>query len=396
MDNEVPDDTARAAALLADATGTLRGEMSYDRPRGDADPLDEDLDAAIHALSGTVQRRAADTGAGGHCGALDADTAREQALVLELGSVRSVLRGRAVERQVPVREVTSLLRALRSFSSLEDLLAGAPSAIHRVGFERVMLSRVQGSQWLPRSGSVTGDPGLATTLVQVGTDYPGTLNGSMVEADVVRKLKPILVDDARDNSRVHRRLRDVIDCRAYVSAPLVVHGAVVGLIHADRYPGSQTVDSFDQDLLGAVAEGLGFAVERVVFLERLQALRRRLDEHTRTVSDLIDEFVSGEVELSGAPGPAAARQLPHSRGPVWDDRDDEPASGLTRRELDVLRRMALGETNVQIAHRLFLSEGTVKSHVKHILRKLSAANRAEAVSRYHLTMRGQGYSSRGR
>jgi DNA-binding NarL/FixJ family response regulator len=58
--------------------------------------------------------------------------------------------------------------------------------------------------------------------------------------------------------------------------------------------------------------------------------------------------------------------------------------------------MALGETNAQIAHRLFVSEGTVKSHVKHILRKLDAANRAEAVSRYHLMKREPAYSPRGR
>jgi len=57
-------------------------------------------------------------------------------------------------------------------------------------------------------------------------------------------------------------------------------------------------------------------------------------------------------------------------------------SGLTRREIDVLRLMATGQTNAGIAARLIISEGTVKSHVKHILRKLGAANRAEAVCRY--------------
>jgi len=63
--------------------------------------------------------------------------------------------------------------------------------------------------------------------------------------------------------------------------------------------------------------------------------------------------------------------------------DHSPAdSALTRREIDVLRLMAAGETNAGIAERLIISEGTVKSHVKHILRKLGAANRAEAVCRY--------------
>jgi DNA-binding NarL/FixJ family response regulator len=55
---------------------------------------------------------------------------------------------------------------------------------------------------------------------------------------------------------------------------------------------------------------------------------------------------------------------------------------LSRRELEVLGLMAEGATNLQIAQRLFISEGTVKSHVKHILRKLDVANRTEASHQY--------------
>ena len=44
--------------------------------------------------------------------------------------------------------------------------------------------------------------------------------------------------------------------------------------------------------------------------------------------------------------------------------------------------MARGASNTDIANELVISEGTVKSHVKHILRKMRAANRAQAVSCY--------------
>jgi DNA-binding NarL/FixJ family response regulator len=44
--------------------------------------------------------------------------------------------------------------------------------------------------------------------------------------------------------------------------------------------------------------------------------------------------------------------------------------------------MVAGATNSQIADRLTVSETTVKSHVKHIFRKLRATNRAEAIARF--------------
>jgi DNA-binding NarL/FixJ family response regulator len=52
---------------------------------------------------------------------------------------------------------------------------------------------------------------------------------------------------------------------------------------------------------------------------------------------------------------------------------------LTPRELDVLRMMARGATNTEIAQELFVSEATVKSHIGHIFTKLDLRDRAAAI-----------------
>jgi DNA-binding NarL/FixJ family response regulator len=57
-----------------------------------------------------------------------------------------------------------------------------------------------------------------------------------------------------------------------------------------------------------------------------------------------------------------------------------PEVPLTRRESDVLDELLQGQSNRQIGKNLFISEDTVKSHVKAILRKLGARDRAHAVS----------------
>ncbi len=54
---------------------------------------------------------------------------------------------------------------------------------------------------------------------------------------------------------------------------------------------------------------------------------------------------------------------------------------LSDRELEVLTCLADGQTTIQIANRLFISENTVKTHIRHILEKLEASNRTEAVSK---------------
>jgi LuxR family maltose regulon positive regulatory protein len=54
---------------------------------------------------------------------------------------------------------------------------------------------------------------------------------------------------------------------------------------------------------------------------------------------------------------------------------------LSQRELEVLRLIALGRTNQEIARQLIVAPGTVKAHTASIYRKLDVANRTEAVAR---------------
>jgi DNA-binding NarL/FixJ family response regulator len=53
---------------------------------------------------------------------------------------------------------------------------------------------------------------------------------------------------------------------------------------------------------------------------------------------------------------------------------------LSSREIEVLRLIAAGNSNKQIADQLYIEESTVKSHVTNILSKLSANDRAHAVT----------------
>jgi NarL family two-component system response regulator LiaR len=93
------------------------------------------------------------------------------------------------------------------------------------------------------------------------------------------------------------------------------------------------------------------------------------DTEARELSRAIKAAAAGQVQLSPQ---AAARLIKEVRTP---EQITEP---LTERETDVLRLLAEGQSNKEIARALYITEQTVKTHVSHILNKLGVPSRTQA------------------
>ncbi len=106
-------------------------------------------------------------------------------------------------------------------------------------------------------------------------------------------------------------------------------------------------------------------------LTRLSAARK---DQRAPARDIDPDYLAGLLRACGQAGAAppsrrAAAALPGMAEP------------LTDREVEVLRLLAAGRSNQRIAHELVVALDTVKKHVTHVLGKLGAANRTEAVAR---------------
>jgi DNA-binding NarL/FixJ family response regulator len=96
----------------------------------------------------------------------------------------------------------------------------------------------------------------------------------------------------------------------------------------------------------------------------------------REVLDTLRAALAGERRVQGALAANLLAEQASVGGPP-----PGRAARLSERELEVVRMMAAGQSNTQIARALQVSLNTVKTHVLHILRKLDAPDRAAAVAR---------------
>ena len=293
-----------------------------------------------------------------------------------------------------VREALALLRQPESTA---ELIEQATAGICTLGFDRAILSRIEDSAWIPEKVHIERDPKWGEQILTAGRENPQVLDRTLVETEMVRRKVGILVHNVQDRPAVHRQIAEASLSRSYVAVPLIANGDVVGFLHADCYYQQRDLDDFDRRLLGMFAEGVGQALGRTALMDRLVTIRSGMEQVAGALAAAKDQRVQLGASARQV-GPSGNGFLPRGFAPVngfahlgrsgYEDGYPGGAgsamdgASLTRREVEVLRLMAGGDTNGRIARRLVISEGTVKSHVKHILRKLGAANRAEAVSRW--------------
>jgi len=132
----------------------------------------------------------------------------------------------------------------------------------------------------------------------------------------------------------------------------------------------------DEQVLRALRAGAkGYLLKDVTLEQLVEAIRVLAAGGTHVQAAVTQRLLAG---LHGAPGRA-------------DDHGDPsgPIDPLTPRELDVLRLIAAGLPNREIADALHLAEGTVKNHVSAVLLKLRVRDRTRAVLRaLHLGLIG--------
>ncbi|MBB3605981.1 DNA-binding CsgD family transcriptional regulator [Mycolicibacterium sp. BK556] len=353
-------------------------------------PADGDLEGSDSVLQTTRQAllQALDGGS-----ELTGEVRQVEAAALVLGTVaveadvKDALIRRRADVALGVREALSTLRNATSASAVAER---APIEARQIGFRRALFSKIEHGTWMARSAFAVDDPGFADEIVAIGRANPRRLNGPLIESEMVRRGTPVVVADPQSNPRVHTEFIRYTRTTSYVAAPITAWGMPVAMLHADRNTDC-AVDDFDRYILGTYAEGLGMAIERAQLMERLRAVRQATSDYLAGVHAIADDFtadVLGAAELSLE----ARSELSRAQAVL------PPAEGgerLTPREWDVLRNLASGKTNAQIATGLFVTEGTVKSHVKHILRKLGATNRTEAVARYHRLVAAAGPARAG-
>jgi DNA-binding CsgD family transcriptional regulator len=280
---------------------------------------------------------------------------------------REIVEADYVRRSDAFERVGDAVRRLGEIGSPQGILdraaeeLGTSSALHRV-----VVGEVRGDALQVRSiwseDDAAGASAALSELRQglIRLEYP------LVEDEVARGQRTQIVQARGGRSRGARRLIEVLGWDSYVVAAIVVQGKTVGLMHGDTAASGRRLDALDAEALSRYAEGVAGVFERAVLREMLQQHHHELRSAVEWMSARLGQLAAGSGEVT-AVGVAAESSL---------------MDALTPRELEVLRLLARGQTNLEIARTLVVREGTIKYHVKNLLRKLGATSRADAVARF--------------
>jgi LuxR family transcriptional regulator, regulator of acetate metabolism len=292
-----------------------------------------------------------------------------------------------------VTEVEDRLRVLEAVLDAADRLADAgpvseivdraPAECARaLELDRCVLSRIDDGTLVAEAVHLAdGDAGEVLTALR---EAPVRVGYPLLEAEMLRRRRATIVEapDGPDAAARHA-FAAVMGWGEHLAAPVVLEGRVIGFLHGDC---ERPLTEADRAGLQRFAAAFADIFERAVLRRRLRVQRQELRQVASWADARTSELSDGAIDL------AVERDAPAGDEPVRAQGGDATLRDLlTRRELDVLEHMVQGETNADIARALVVSEGTVKFHVKNILRKLHASNRAEATSRYlRLSLRHDG------
>ena len=201
-------------------------------------------------------------------------------------------------------DVRQALSRLRTVASLQDLYDRATKAVCECfGFDRAVLFRLEGFEMLPHSVHFAGDLAWAAEFRELGMTNPMRIDYDIVETEMISTRAPMLVPEAQSNPRGFKPLVEASRTRSYTASPLVPENQIIGFLHADRYFQDRDVTEEDRDVLGAFAEGLGYAIQRTALLARVESQRSRIirlrsmvEETFATMSTLV-----GSLESDTAP-----------------------------------------------------------------------------------------------
>ncbi len=294
--------------------------------------------------------------------------AAERVLVELLSLEREITELEYVRRSDALDRVSDAARRLGELAWSEDILTRAAAELGACSeFDRVLFSDTEGGVIAPlaiwdAAGKRAGEEALAGVAeTRTRLEYP------LVEYEVTRRQAPVVVVVATARARSPRPLAEVLGWESYAVAPVTAAGETIGLLHADATRSGRRVAGLDAEVVGRYAEELSGVFERAVLRHTLELHRAELASAVHWLGTRLSRLEdAGELMR---PRTAGAPDLPGT-------------DALTPRELEVLHLLARGNTNRAIARALVVREGTIKYHVKNILRKLGATSRADAVAKY--------------
>lgn len=256
---------------------------------------------------------------------------------------------RVAELNTVTTNLVRTVRALNDASSSAELMRRACERVAALSSAtRVLLSRMENGRAIPVTAFCT-EPSMRPSLPPAFD----VTNGSP-------EARALATNSVVNTDAVPEYLQNMLGDSGFATVPVLTEGRAVALVHID----TRLNDTYSH-ALEVVAAILGGCFERV-------GLEWRREQQNALLHDSARRWTGDTIDSGGTPHPFLPNDavVPSTLDP------------LTDREDEVFRLLLTGASNATIAAELVITIDTVKSHVKRILRKLGATNRAELIAKY--------------